>query len=376
MRGRVLFIIAFLLIIVVAAAAIVWVFFFRQPKKPTVVGTPTPKPVKVLYITQNIPKGTKLDETMLSSIPWQANAVAPGMFQADQVATVKGRVVKYDLTSGTPLLDSMLLKENEIIQSSGSSWALSISTGMVAVSIPVDRLANVSFAPRPGDHVSVIVSLMFVDVDTDFQSILPNFTGLAIGSGPPDPETKMNPPLTVAVGSLGPAGAVDPETGQPVPPSPLNPGIYGKVLIDPVLGQAVYVVPAESQRARFVSHMLLQNAVVLQVGNFPLPGQEATAGTPTPTPQEGQGEQAPAPPAPPDVITLIVRPQDAVALNYILLAQEHLAARLSLVLRGANDDTRENTLPVTLQFLLEQYQIPVPARLPYSLNPRIDRLGP
>lgn len=374
MRGRVLFIIAFLMIIVVAAAAIVWVFFFRQPRTPTAVGTPTPKPVQVLYVTQNIPKGTKLDETMLSSIPWQANAVAPGMFTSDQVESVKGRVVKYDLTAGTPLLDSMLLKENEIIQSSGSSWALSIPTGMVAVSIPVDRLATISFAPRPGDHVSVIVSLMFVDVDTDFQTILPNFTGLAIASGPPDPESGVNPPLTVNVGSLGPAGSVDPETGQPVPPSPLSPGIYGKVLIDPVLGQAVYVVPSESQRPRFVSHMLLQNAVVLQIGDFPLPGQEATAGTPTPTPQQGQEQQAPPPPAVPDVITLIVRPQDAVTLNYILLAQEHLAARLSLALRGANDESRENTLPVTLQFLLEQYQIPVPARLPYSLNPRIDTI--
>jgi hypothetical protein len=45
-------------------------------------------------------------------------------------------------------------------------------------------------------------------------------------------------------------------------------------------------------------------------------------------------------------------------------------------LRGANDSTRENTLPVTLGFLLEQYQIPVPAKLPYSLTPRIDTLSP
>jgi hypothetical protein len=69
-----------------------------------------------------------------------------------------------------------------------------------------------------------------------------------------------------------------------------------------------------------------------------------------------------------------VRPQDAVALNYVMMAQSKLAARLSLVLRSLNDSSRENTLPVTLQFLLEQYQIPVPARLPYSLNPRIDEV--
>ncbi len=77
---------------------------------------------------------------------------------------------------------------------------------------------------------------------------------------------------------------------------------------------------------------------------------------------------------PPDVVTLIVRPQDAVTLNYVMTAQTKLAASLSLVLRAAGDSSRENVLPVTLQFLLEQYQIPVPARLPYSLNPRIDNV--
>jgi Flp pilus assembly protein CpaB len=55
-----------------------------------------------------------------------------------------------------------------------------------------------------------------------------------------------------------------------------------------------------------------------------------------------------------------------------MTAQTKMAATLSLVLRAASDSSRENVLPVTLQFLLEQYQIPVPARLPYSLNPRID----
>jgi hypothetical protein len=55
-----------------------------------------------------------------------------------------------------------------------------------------------------------------------------------------------------------------------------------------------------------------------------------------------------------------------------MAAGTKLASALSLVLRSANDSSRENVLPVTLQFLLEQYQIPVPARLPYSLNPRID----
>jgi hypothetical protein len=129
-----------------------------------------------------------------------------------------------------------------------------------------------------------------------------------------------------------------------------------------------------------VSQMLLQDVIVLQMGNFPLPGEAIIDpnAQPTPTPEGGQQgqNQPPAPPPAPDVVTLIVRPQDAVTLNYMMIAQSHLATQLSLVLRGVNDKSRENTLPVTLGFLLDQYQIPVPAKLPYSLNPRIDSVEP
>ena len=312
---------------------------------------------------------------MMAQIPWQQGQMPQGMVMGDQLPQMVGRVVKYDLPAGIPLLESMLLSENETIPTSGSPWALNIPPGMVAVSVPVNRIANVSYALRPGDHVNVITTMMFVDVDTDFQSILPNFTGVAISSGPPDPETGSQLPLTVGVSSLSQGGVIDPETGKPAPPSQLSPGIYGKVIIDPVLGQAVYVVPSEAQRPRYVSHMLLQDVVVLQVGNFPLPGEEVQQqATPTPTPEANRKARPRLRPVPPDVVTLIVRPQDAVTLNYLLAAQSKLAATLSLALRAANDSSRENVLPVTLQFLLEQYQIPVPARLPYSLNPRIDNV--
>jgi pilus assembly protein CpaB len=308
-----------------------------------------------------------LTEDVVAAVPWQGQVIE-GMYTSDRIDEVIGRVVKFDLVAQTPIMDSLLLNAEDQLPSSGSPWALSIPRGMVAVSVPMNRLGAVSYAPQRGDHVNVIVSLMFSDVDTDFQSELPNHTGLAIASGPPDPESGENPPLTVGVSSLGQSGAVDPESGQPLAPPILSPGINGKVIIDPVLGQAVYVVPSEPQRPRMVTHMLLQDVIVLRVGEFPLQGTDAApAGaevTPTPAPEDQPvDEEAAAPPARPDVVTLIVTPQDAVTLNYILMAQSKSAAQLSLVLRRSQDDTRINVLPVTLQFLLEQYQIPVPARL-------------
>jgi pilus assembly protein CpaB len=87
------------------------------------------------------------------------------------------------------------------------------------------------------------------------------------------------------------------------------------------MGQTLYILPSEQQRPRLVSQTLIQDIIVLQMGNFLTPAEktalEATQPAPTATPEPG-GEQAqqaaptPTPmPAPPDVITLIVSPQDA-----------------------------------------------------------------
>jgi Flp pilus assembly protein CpaB len=354
-RGRIFIFLAFVMILGLVAVLVMWRFFVvPSQQRVDVEATPTLPPVEILIVSQLVTKGTPLSESMLASVPWQQNSIAPGMYKSSETDSVVGRVVKYDLQAGTPLLSPMLLSEGEQISDTGSSWALSIPPGMVAVSIPVSRLSSVSYAPRPGDHVSVIVSMLFVDVDTDFQSMLPNNSGVVIASGPPDPTSGAQSPLTVGISN----------------------GVYGKTIIDPVLGQAVYVVPGERQRGRMVTHMFLQDVVVLQVGDFPLPGEQlevSQAATPTPVPE---GEEAPPAPPVPDIITLIVRPQDAVALNFMMLGQSQQAAQLSLVLRGINDTSKENTLPVTLGFLLEQYQVPVPAKLPYSLDPRIDGLSP
>jgi pilus assembly protein CpaB len=41
-------------------------------------------------------------------------------------------------------------------------------------------------------------------------------------------------------------------------------------------------------------------------------------------------------------------------------------------MRSAGDAQRFSTEPVTLQFILDQYNIPNPAKLPYGLEPRLD----
>jgi pilus assembly protein CpaB len=243
---------------------------------------------------------------------------------------------------------------------------------MVAVSIPISRLSSVSYAPQSGDHVNVIVTMLLVDIDSDFQTLLPNRnTGvIAPGTGT-GTLTGSAESTEEGGGAAGEAGAQF-ESASLVAITGGGGGVLGRATQDPQIGQTFYHIPSEAQRPRMVSQNLLQDAIVLQVGNFSYEGQ--------PTPEEQQaeeeqaqqeGEPAPAPPPPPDVITLVVTPQDAITLNYLLYS----GAQLTLALRAAQDDTRVQTESVTLQFLLEQYNITVPAKLPNSMEPAVRTLN-
>jgi len=364
-RGRVLLILVFVVLLIVVAILVAWRFFISQPQASQ--ATVTPDVIGVAFVKeQKVSKGDPLDQGDLEFRDWPKDKVSDGMLLSNEVDELVDAGYRYrnDINPGTPLMRSMLLSADEIVPLDGSTWSRSIPRGSVAVSVPVSRLSSVSYAPRPGDHVNVIASMLFVDLDTQFQSILPNYTGMVIGAGPPNPETGERDPLVVSVSSLMPrelTGGSDIKA----------PGIYGRVIIDPVLGQAVYLAPSEQQRPRLVSHMLLQDIMVLQMGNFQLEAEKAAAEQQQQQQQtDQQQQQAPPVVVKPDVVTLIVTPQDAVTLNYLIYA----GAELTLALRFPQDDIRIDTSPVTLQFLLEQYRIPVPVRLPYGLTPRLDDL--
>ena len=99
----------------------------------------------------------------------------------------------------------------------------------------------------------------------------------------------------------------------------------------------------------------------MKVGNFPLVSSSQTT---------GQQQQQPAAAVAPDLITLIVSPQDADMLDYMV----YTSAQITLALRNPNDQSRQATNAITLQFALSQYNIPVPAKLPYGTQPRVDAL--
>jgi pilus assembly protein CpaB len=124
--------------------------------------------------------------------------------------------------------------------------------------------------------------------------------------------------------------------------------------------------------------MIMRNIRILNVGTFPVynqEGEEVTLATPTPSGEEPAEGEEPVPIGkpigePPDIVTLVVLPQQAVTLNYLI----YTGAEITLALRSAGDDTETLTNAVTLQYLMDEYQIPPPVRLPYGTVPRIDEL--
>lgn len=359
-RGRIFIFLALLLIGGMGALFLLGRQFLLPPAGTTapqaVEATFTPVPtaatIKVVVATQQIRRGEVIQEDKLDLVEYQEDLVLPIMFT--NIADVVGKVARYDMEPYTILTTSLVSEQLGADQ--GSEAALFVKPGMVAISIPIDRLTSISYAPRRGDHVNVIVTLMFVDLDPEFQTRLPNVAGNVVG---PFSGAGQEAPGLVAYSLY---------TWSP----------FGRAVEDPLLEEIFYTMPQEPQRPRLVSQTLIQDVVVLQMGEFPAEKEEVkpTAtpeGTvtpqPTPTPQP---QSTPTPVPPPQVITLIVSPQDAVTLNYLIYS----GARLTLVLRHPQDTNTASTEAVTLSYLLDRYGIPIPVKLPYGLEPRIDNLSP
>jgi Flp pilus assembly protein CpaB len=327
---------------------------------PTVPPPPTqPSFTQIIVASQDIRRGATLSVQMVKSMNWPLIAEIPlpsnalVIDEARGLEQVEGRVARVDILADQPVLDHMLSPVDGPFDlgDTGSDAALQIPQGKVAMAFPLTRLSAVAYAIRPGDHVDIMMSFQFVDINEEYQSILPDF-GVTI-SAPPDTGIPVG-------GEAGPVGYTE----------------------DGALGSTLVILPSEPQRARQTTQMVIYDAIVLRVGTFPLVSeyaplvvlQEATA-TPAegePTPSAEEGPTPIPPPVVPDIVTLILARADALVLKYSM----ETGARIDLALRSALDDdvAVDPTEAVTLDYIINTYNVTIPPKLPVAQEPRIDSL--
>jgi pilus assembly protein CpaB len=332
-RGRTLI---FLLLILLVGLVVAYVVLTQLLPQFLTSRAPQPVSVEVFIAGQNIPQGAKITEDVLATMTIPADKVTAVEFTPEERVQLLGSVAKFPLDQGVVITSSMVTDSAASIAIAGPQHASQIPPGMTLASIPATRLSLNAYGISDGAHVNVNACYLFVDVDTAFQSITPNNTAVLNATGFPEGQL---PILTITVGGTA--------------------GQQGRLELDPSLQQPFYYVPSEAQRPRPVCQTIVQDVVVMKTGNFGIAAASADAQQPQAAPQA------------PDIVSLIVSPQDAVTLSYMVYTD----AKFSLTLRNPSDQSRLATEAATLQFLLSQYNIPIPAKLPYALQPRIDALS-
>ncbi len=325
-------------------------------------GAPPVQPIieyeTIVVAVQDLSRGMIIPENGISTMPWPKDALPEEGNYFTDVNDVIGKVARTDIFRGSPVLRRYVVDNLYEVARSGSDAAAILNAlpndrSWVAVSIPLDPsgVGQVAYGIRDGDFVDVILSFLFVDVDPAFQTRLPNNISII---------TRL-------------------ETGELSIGAPRQ----GRTEASTLTPEGVLLGPSEpSQRPRLVTQYTVQNAFVVHVGYFDETGKFIGL-TPTPTQMATTlppGEQAPAQqnnqpttpqPSPtpytPLIITLGVSPQDALVLTWAVDAQ----IPITLVLRAAGDNRIVNTDPVTLDYMIRNYNATPPNALEFALEPPI-----
>jgi Flp pilus assembly protein CpaB len=333
-----------------------------QPEEPT----PVPQTVQVVVAVQNIGRGMEVTLDSVSLWDWPVDALPPeaivgspeedlnGDGVPDAVELVLGQRLRNSVSRFEPILESMLADRIDLT-GVGSDAALAIPNGRMLMALPLpsvedDPTSAVAYALRPGDHVDLMLSLALIDLDEEFHTKLPNNT------------------LRLDVAET--------ETGQQT--FTLEEFPYGRIEEGP-LGLIFNVIPSEDdQRSRLVTQLTVQDALVVRVGRYPT-AEEETLGidplappTPTPLPDDVEDGEQPqtAPPEPdmPQVVILAVTPQEALVIKFAW----EINADIDFALRAVGDQALYQTNSVTLQYLMETYNIEVPPKLQYGIEQPVE----
>jgi Flp pilus assembly protein CpaB len=328
----------------------------QQPiENATALPTATPQEVaEIVIAVQDIPRGASIDANTVAVVPWPLEAIPENAVTNPE--DVIGRIARTDLFREQPILSNLVVDDFQNLARVGSDAALITPPNRVLVAVPMNRLTSVAFAIQPGDRVDIIASLLFVDVDRSFQSAEPNQFSLISTT------QDENGSFGFTTGS-GIRGIFD---------SRIVPTNDGPVTIP------VVISPSEEPRPRLSVQRTVQDALVIWLGSFPADGRifkpapSPTSEIPTATPDINAGGTGGTPepteiPNVLDIVTVAVSPQDAVVLTWFVEAK----IPFTFALRSAATTTLPQTDAVTLDYIMERFNIAVPEKFNYSIEPAI-----
>src|SRR5687768_442514 len=207
-RGRLLILIALLLVLTLAGVFVAFSLnggLFPRPgvgaaTEPPIAVTATSEPaVQIIAAGQTLQRGVVIPTEALIAIPWPTSMVPPSAIT--DPALVVGTRARYTIARGEPIFSTMIVESLAQLSPTGSDAAAQIPAGYVAISIPYNRQHGVALGIKDGDHVNLIVSWAVVDIDQDFQTILPNLSTVL---SPPNPDAVFAiPPSSVSVVNSG-----------------------------------------------------------------------------------------------------------------------------------------------------------------------------
>ncbi len=289
---------------------------------------PTAIPMReVIVARQPIPRGGEFTAESLGRTEYPESSIPPNAI-VNEAETI-GKIANSEIVQGQIIVYDLL--RDKVGGGSGEA-AFDIPAGHVMVAFPINKQTSVAYAIQPGDVVDVLMTFSIVDLDPEFQTILPNKFSFLLQ----DVQTSSGGEQTSSV-SLSPAidkGRLDIE-------NELFPG---------------FEFPREDQRPRRVAQLTVQRAKVIKVGTFL---EEETAQQPV-----AEGEPTPTPTRP-DIASLAVTPQDAL----VLLWARQSKAYMELALRAAGDEQADHsTEAVTLQYMLTRFNIAVPPKLEFGID--------
>jgi len=330
--------------------------------------------VPVVIAIQDIPRGTVVNPDSVAVVLFPAENAPSSAFTT--LESVTGLIAATNIYREEIILARKLVQDLNSISSSGSEAAAILDPQRVAIAVPIDEITSVAYGLRPGDRIDVIVSMLFVDVDEDFQTLLPNdFRILMFAS-----DEFGNTTLTwseVAYGDVSSESFYTPnfETGAEANEQ----NIEGSTNLQYSIVEEPNPLDGRRQRPRLVTQRTVTDAQVIWVGEFP---QDPTVSifspvvaTPTqvatPTVEgaaEGEPTSAATPePVRPQLITLGVTVQDAVTLSWLSEA----GLPMTFVMRSARSQGLPDTQAVTMSYIMSAYNIEVPPKFSFSLEPAI-----